>query len=109
MNDDRPKWLRGTIGFILGFWALLLSLAACLALTINIADAILPGDGLPILPGSILLLISLTVAIIVTVRFVKYQDAFMAKYSKNTNMIVMVVLIILFIVFVPTPFTYAVF
>jgi len=80
-----------------------------MAITISIADAILPGDGIPIIQGSIFLLISLAVAIFATLRFVKYQDSFMARHSKKTNLIVMIILILLFVVFIPVPFTYTVF
>ena len=109
MTDIRPKWMRWGLGFIIGILAFLLSIFACIALTISIADAIIPGEGVSILPGIVLLIISLMIAIYATIRTIKYQDTYMANKSRTTNLIVMILLYLVFVVFLPVPFTHIVF
>ena len=109
MNDDRAKWLRGTMAVLAGWWFLWICLIVCITVMIGLADLVLPGDGLPTWPGAILAVISAVFAILATFKFVKYQDRFMSRFSRKTNYIVLAVLIVLSIVLMPGPFVYTEF
>jgi hypothetical protein len=109
MNDTRPKWLRGSIAVLAAWWTFLIFLILGLALTISLADAILPGDGLPIWPGAILSIVSLIVAVFVVVKTVRIQDRLLARCSRRLNVIVFIVLLALALLLMPMPFTYTIF
>lgn len=80
-----------------------------LAITIGIADAIIAGDGISMLPGSILAIISLVAAVFGTIQFTRYQDRYMSRKSLNTNYIVLAILILISIAFLPMPFFFTIF
>lgn len=79
-----------------------------LAMTIGLADLLLPGDGVAILPVSILAVISLVFAIVATVKLVKIQDSFMGGRSLKVNYNVLAVLVFLSLFIMPVPFMYTV-
>jgi len=109
MNDDRPKWLRGTMALFAGWWFFLISLITGMSLTIGLADLLTPGDGLPTWPGAILAVISAVFAILATIKLVKVQDRFLNRFSRKTNYIVLALLIVLSIVLMPGPTVYTEF
>lgn len=109
MNDDRPKWLRGTMAVFAGWWSFLICLLICMAILIGLADLLTPGDGLPTWPGAILAVISCVLAILGAVKLVKIQDRFMGRRSRKTNYIVLALLILLTILLMPGPFVYTEF
>lgn len=101
----RPVWLRSSLGFLLGAWAFLIMLVAGLAVMISLVDAVLPGDGVPVMPGTAVLLFCVAVSGWATVWCVKRQDAFLARFSLRTSYGVLVVLLLLTAGFFPAPFT----
>ncbi len=109
MNDDRPKWLRGTIALFAGWWFFLISLITSMSITIGLADLLTPGEGLPTRPGAILAVISAIFSILATVKLVKIQDRFLNRFSRKANYIVLVLLIVLSIVLMPGPTVYTEF
>jgi hypothetical protein len=109
MNDTRSKWLRSALGTVAAWWSFWICLVVLLVITIGIADAVIPGDGLPLLPGSILACISLAVAILGAIRFVRYQDRYMGRRSVKANYIVLAIMILTSLVLMPAPFFFTIF
>ncbi|HMO05773.1 MAG TPA: hypothetical protein PKC67_05740 [Kiritimatiellia bacterium] len=104
-ESNRPVWLRSLLGFLLGAWAFIVLLVSSLAVMISLFDVLLPGDGIPALPGTAALLLCLAASGWATVWFVKRQDAFLARYPLRTQYVVLVVLLLFTVGFFPVPFT----
>lgn len=109
MNDDRPKWLRGTLAVLTGWISFWICLVLFLVVTISITDLIVPGDGLPMLPGIIMAVISLILSITVTIKLVKLQDRFMSRFTRRANYIVLAILLLASVLIIPAPFSYTEF
>ncbi|MCO6400872.1 MAG: hypothetical protein J5I99_06580, partial [Verrucomicrobia bacterium] len=109
MNDTRSKWLRSALGTVAAWWSFWICFVVLLVITIGIADAIIPGDGLSLLPGSVLALISLAVAVLGAIRFVRYQDRYMGGKSLKANYLVLGIVILVSILFMPLPFFFTIF
>lgn len=97
------------MGTLTALWTFWICLIILLVITIAIADAILSGDGLSMLPGSILVLLSLIVAVLATIRFVRFQDRYMGKQTLKTNYIVLAILIVISLALMPTTFIFTAF
>ena len=95
MNNDRPKWLRGTIAVFAGWLIFFVCFIICMTLTMGLAELLAPGYGLPTWACAILALISAVFAILATIKLVQVQDRFMNRFSRKTNYIVLAVLIVL--------------
>lgn len=67
---DRPKWLRSMMGTLAAWWAFWICFAVLLVAGIGVADAILPGDGLALRPGSLLAILILTTLALLPGSFV---------------------------------------
>jgi hypothetical protein len=101
----RPLWLCRLLAFLVGFWVFILSMTLGLAVVIHLIDAVLPGDGIPAVPGLAVLLVCLVVAVWSTVRLVKWQEAVLARRSLRVSYAVLVALVLLTLGFFPAPFT----
>ncbi len=106
MTDTRTKWLRGSLAVLTAWWTFLLSVSFMLALTIGAADAVFPGDGLPVWPGAIWAVLSLGLALFVVTNTIRIQHRLLGRFSTRTNYIVLAVLLVLTLVLMPMPFTY---
>ena len=109
MNDDRPKWLRGTLAMLAGWWSFWFCLIIFLGVTFGVLDLVVPGHVLPVMASVVLAVVSLAVSIIATVKLVKLQDRFLSRYSLRTNYIILAVLFLVSLVAVPGPFLYTEF
>ena len=106
MNDDRPKWLRGTLAVLAGWCSFWICLIVFLIITISMTDLVMPGDGLPVLPGAAMALISLMCSIVATIKIVKLQDRFMSRFSRRANYVVLAILLLASVLIIPAPFSY---